>query len=102
LRRLWSWLGAILAALYGAAMVYAYLDYLRNAGQFLGDLLLMIVALPFTWTMLHLAGNYAFSGDQTGRVIGAGVFCCALAYGVGLAIESALRGLYRLARRRPG
>lgn len=90
--------GAALAALYAAGFVAAYVDYVGKAGEWLADIWLVLVALPFTATMRWLAGgSYDFSGDATGRVIGAAVFCCALAYLAGAILEAGVRALIRLA-----
>ena len=42
-------------------------------------------------------GSFAFGGDMTGRVIAAGAFGSALAYIVGLIVETIVRLLARLA-----
>jgi len=90
--------GAILAALYAIAFVAAYVDYLGKAGQWLADIWLVLIALPFTAAMRWLAGGaYDFSGDETTRVLSAAAFCCALAYGLGAALEAAIRALLRVA-----
>jgi hypothetical protein len=39
------------------------------------------------------------TGDETGKVIAAALFCCALAYIAGAIVEWILRRLWRLARR---
>jgi hypothetical protein len=96
-----SAVGTILAALYAAAFVAAYVDYLGKAGQWLADIGLVLVALPFTLTMRWLAGgSYDFSGDATGRVIAAAAFCCAAAYGAGALAEAAVRLVFRFATAR--
>ena len=52
----------------------------------------MLAALPFTLTMRALnGGGYDFAGDMTARVIVAALFCSALAYIVGLALETIVR-----------
>ena len=101
MRRLRSWLGLICAALYGAALLYAYVDYSAHAGQMFADLLLAVIALPFTLTMRALAGgSFDFSGDMTLRVAEAFAFCCALAYCAGLAVESLIWAVFRVVVRR--
>ena len=95
-----SLLGAALAALYLAAIVAGYAIYLQNVGQWLPDLVLLLIALPFTWTMNTLTnGAFSMTGDETGKVIVAALFCCALAYVAGAVVEWILRSLWRLARR---
>jgi hypothetical protein len=90
--------GAALAALYAAAFVAAYADYLSKMGQWLADIWLVLIALPFTATMRWLAGgSYDFSGDATARVVAAAAFCCALAYVAGAILEAVVRALVRLA-----
>jgi len=100
MRRLRSWTGAVFAALYGALFVALYIEYLARAGTWFADLPLTMVALPFTLLMRSLSGgSYAFGGDMTLRVVSAGVFGCALAYGAGWILEkgaaATLRGLRR-------
>ncbi len=93
--------GAVLAALYALAFGAAYIDYLDNAGQWLADIWLALVALPFTATMRQLAGgSYDFSGDATARVIAAAAFCCALAYCAGALVEAAVRVILRFVAKR--
>ena len=93
-----SAIGAIFAALYAAAFGAAYLDYLGKAGQWLADIWLVLVALPFTIAMRWLAGgSFDFSGDATAKVIAAAAFCCALAYCAGAIVEAVLRAVFRFA-----
>jgi hypothetical protein len=98
-RRPWqSLLGAALAALYLAAFLVGYVIYLQNIGQWLPDLTLLLIALPFTFTMNALTnGAFSMTGDETGKVIVAALFCCALAYLAGVIVEWSLRLLWRLA-----
>jgi hypothetical protein len=101
LRTLKSATGAAFAALYAAAFVAAYVDYLDRAGQWFADVWLVLIALPFTAAMRALAGgSFDFSGDATARVIAGAAFCCALAYVAGALIEAGVRGLFRLAMSR--
>ena len=93
-----SLLGAALAALYIAAFVAGYVVYLKNAGQWLADLTLLLIAIPFTWTMNILtSGAFNMSGDETPKVVIAGLFCAAVAYVAGAAIERILRLVWRAA-----
>lgn len=95
-----SLLGAALAALYLAAIIAGYVVYIQNAGQWLADLTLLLIAMPFTWTMSVLtSGAFSMSGDETGKVVAAALFCCALAYLAGTIAEGLLRAAWRLARR---
>ena len=94
-----SWTGGVFAALYALLFVALYLDYLRRAGTWFADLPLALAALPFTLVMRTLMGGaYAFGGEMTGTVIVAGVFCSALAYFVGMVLETAVRAVVRLMR----
>ncbi|HLW92967.1 MAG TPA: hypothetical protein VKS78_16920 [Roseiarcus sp.] len=101
-RRAWrSLLGAALAALYAAAFVAAYIDYLDNAGTWLADLPLLLLAIPFTLMMDFLTlGWFSMSGDETAKVIIAALFCCALAYLIGTIVELAARAFWRVATAR--
>ncbi len=92
MRRAGSWTGLALAAAYGLVFVVLYLDYQRRAGTWFADLPLVLAALPFTLTMRALnGGGYDFAGDMTARVVAAALFCSALAYIVGLALETIVR-----------
>jgi len=94
-----SYTGIILAALYAAAFVAAYVDYLGKAGQWLADLLLVLIALPFTATMSVVSGgSFDFGGADTGKVIAAAFFCCALAWLVGAMLEAIVRRVVRALR----
>jgi hypothetical protein len=97
-RRHWlSLLGAAFAVLYLAAFVAGYVVYLQNVGrQWFPDLPLLLIAIPFTWTMNVLTnGVFSMTGDETGKVLVAAFFCCALAYVAGAIVESLLRALWR-------
>ncbi len=92
MRRVGSWTGLALAAAYGLVFVALFLDYQRRAGTWFADLPLVLAALPFTLTMRALnGGGYDFAGDMTARVVAAALFCSALAYIVGLALETIVR-----------
>ncbi len=96
MRRLLSWTGVVLAALYALAFVALYVEYRMRAGTWFADLPLALAALPFTLLMRAMnGGSYAFGGDMTGRVIAAGVFGCVLAYLAGLVVETIIRALLR-------
>jgi hypothetical protein len=93
--------GAAFAALYAAAFIAAYVDYMGKAGQWFADVWLVLIALPFTATMRTLAGgSFDFSGDATARVIAGAAFCCASAYLAGALIEALVRPLVRVATSR--
>jgi hypothetical protein len=100
---LWSWTGLALAGLYALIFAALYADYLRRAGTWFADLPLVLAALPFTLTMRWANGGaYDFAGEMTLRVAAAAAFCCALAYIAGLIVETAVRGILRLALRGAG
>jgi hypothetical protein len=96
-----SYLGAGLAVLYAAAFAVAYGLYARSAGEFLADLWLSLAAIPYILTTRALTGSSDFSADSIGEILAAAAFCCALAYVAGALIEFLLRGVWRLATRRP-
>ena len=97
MRPLKSWTGAAFAAVYALTFVGLYVDYVRRSGTWFADLPLTLAALPFTLVMRALnGGSFAFGGDMTGRVIAAALFCCALAYCLGLIVETIVRLLVRL------
>jgi hypothetical protein len=95
MRALKSITGATLAALYALAFVVAYVDYRDHAGQWLADIWLILVALPFVLTMRALTGGFALTGDDTGKLVTAAAFCCALAFAFGAALEALIRTLVR-------
>ena len=99
--RFWrSITGAIFAALYAAAFIAAYVDYVNKSGQWLADILLVLTAMPFVLTMRALSGgSFNFGGSDTAMVVAAALFCCALAWLVGAALEAAVRSVIRVARR---
>ncbi len=93
-----SWTGIVFAALYAALFIALYLTYLRRAGTWFADLPLVLAALPFTLVMRALnGGSFDFAGDMTARVLLAALFCCTLAYVAGLIVETAVRGVVRVA-----
>jgi hypothetical protein len=97
MKRLLSWTGVVFAALYALAFAALYVQYLTRAGTWFADLPLTLAALPFTLAMRALNGGaYAFGGDMTGRVVAAGAFGSALAYLIGLALETFVRRPARL------
>lgn len=100
-RSLRSWTGLLFAALYALVFVALYVDYLRRAGTWFADLPLVLAALPFTLLMREInGGSYEFSGDMTLRVAAAVLFCCALAYLAGFALEAVIRTIVGIAAMR--
>src|SRR5208282_4315306 len=99
MKRLRSWTGVVFAALYALTFLALYVKYLMRAGTWFADLPLALAALPFTLTMRALnGGGYDFAGDMTGRVIAAALFCSALAYIVGLIVETFVRAAFSAMR----
>src|SRR5271170_2104582 len=99
MRGLWSWTGAVFAAVHGLAFVALYVDYVRRSDAWFADLPLSLAALPFTLVMRRLnGGSFDFGGSLTGRVIAAGLFGSALAYVAGLLAETVVRAIVRAAR----
>jgi hypothetical protein len=99
MKRLWSWTGAVFAAVYALAFIALYVDYVRRSDAWFADLPLSLAALPFTLVMRALnGGSFAFGGSMTGRVIAAAIFCSALAYCAGLLVETVVRAIPRVAR----
>jgi hypothetical protein len=84
--------GAVFAALYALAFIAAYIDYLNSSGGWIADIWLVLIALPFTLVMRFLAGgSYDFGGADTGTVIAAAIFCCALVWLCGALLEALAR-----------
>ena len=102
MRPLRSITGAAFAILYGIAFVAVYVNYRNHAGEWFADTPLVLgVALPFVLTMRFLSGgSYDMTGDDTLKVIAAGLFCCALAWVVGALLGSIGRMAFGRARRR--
>ena len=92
-----SLLGAASALLYLAAFVAGYVVYLQSVGrQWFPDLLLLLIAIPFTWTMNVLTnGAFSMTGDETAKVIIAALCCAAMAYAAGAIVEALLRATWR-------
>jgi hypothetical protein len=101
MRALKSVAGAALAALYAVAFVAAYIDYRGHVGEWFADLGLILLALPFVLTMrLLTGGSFDMSGEDRLKLAAAALFCCALAWVVGSALEWIARAIFRLARGR--
>src|SRR5258708_8822808 len=97
MKGLWSWTGAVFAAVYALAFIALYVDYVRRSDAWFADLPLSVAALPFTLVMRRLnGGSFDFGGSMTGRVIAAGLFGSALAYLAGLIVETIVRLVVRL------
>ncbi len=100
MKGIWSWTGAVFASVYALAFVALYVDYARRSHAWFADLPLSLAALPFTLVMRRLSGgSFDFGGSMTGRVIAAGLFGSALAYIMGLIVETIIRLLVRLVLR---
>jgi hypothetical protein len=98
-----SIVGAAFAALYAIAFVVAYVYYRNHIGEWFppADFSLILVALPFVLIMRALAGgSFDLSGEDTLKLAAAALFCCALAWIVGSALEWIARAIFRAARSR--
>ncbi len=101
MRPLRSIAGAVFAALYATAFVAAYVDYRGHVGEWFADLGLILLALPFVLTMRVLAGgSFDMTGEDRLKLLAAALFCCALAWLVGSALEWIARAIFRMARGR--
>ena len=81
------------------AFIAAYVDYRGRASEWFADVFLVIIALPFTASMRLLAGgSFDFGGADTRKVIAAALFCCALAWLCGAALERLARIIARAMR----
>jgi hypothetical protein len=99
MRSLKSIVGAVFAALYATAFAAAYIEYRGHAGEWFADLGLVLLALPFTLTMRFLAGgSFDMTGEDSLKLLAAALFCCALAWAIGSALEWIARAIFRLAR----
>ena len=90
-----SALGLILAIIAGIAFAAAYAFAARAGAGWLDAQALFLIALPYNWTMLHVAGASHFSLEAPGELIGAAVFVMGLAYLAGALAQAVLRGLWR-------
>jgi hypothetical protein len=98
-----SIVGAAFAALYAIAFIVAYVYYRNHIGEWFppADFSLILVALPFVLTMRALAGgSFDLGGEDTFKLAAAALFCCALAWIVGSALEWIARTIFRAARSR--
>jgi hypothetical protein len=99
MRVLKSITGAVFAAIYAIAFVAAYVDYRNHIGQWLADLGLILVAMPFVLTMRFLSGGaFNMTGEDSLTLLAGALFCCALAWIAGSLLEWIARRIYRLAR----
>src|ERR1700722_20412286 len=97
MKRLWTWTGAVFAAVHALAFVALYVDYARRSDAWFADLPLSLAALPFTLVMRRLSGgSFDFGGSMTGRVIDGGLFGSGLAYVAGRIGEAIVRFVVRL------
>jgi hypothetical protein len=88
--------GAALAALYGVSFAAVYVDYRGHVGEWFADLGLIVIALPFVATMRVLSGGaFAMTGEDSGKLLAAAVFCCLLAFAIGAALEGIVRAVLR-------
>ena len=98
MRPLKSIAGAAFAALYATAFIAAYVDYRGHVGEWFADLGLILLALPFVLTMRLLSGgSFDMTGEDRLKLLAAALFCCALAWVIGSALEWIARRIFRLA-----
>ncbi len=99
--RMKSILGLAAALLAAAAVAAAYAYSARPGAGWFDAQWLFVIALPYNWTMLKLAGGSNFSPDAPLQIIAALIFNAALAYIAGAFIEALSRWLLsRVARGR--
>jgi hypothetical protein len=94
-----SLLGLVLALCAAFAFVVAYGLSVRPGASWLDGQWLFLVALPYNWTMLRVAGESNFSPDAPSQLTVAFLFDVALAYLAGALVETILRRAWRLLRR---
>ncbi len=94
-----SALGLIAAISAGAAFAAAYVFAVRPGAGWFDAQALFLIALPYNWTMLHVAGVSNFSTEAPGELFGAAAFDMGLAYLAGALAQALWRGLRRLIAR---
>jgi hypothetical protein len=100
-RPLKSMLGAIFASLYIVVFVAAYVDYRIHVDEWFADLGLILIVMPFLLTMRFLSGgSFNLTGEDSAKLLAGALFCGALAWLVGAALEWILRAIFRIARTR--
>ncbi len=98
-RRALAWTGVALACVHLAVFGAAYVLYLQQAGEWLADLPLVLISMPFIAPMRAISGgSFDYAGDMTARVVAAAAWGTALAYVVGWVLETLASGAWRLAR----
>ncbi len=91
-RRAFAWTGVALACVHLAVFGAVYVLYLQQAGEWLADLPLVMISMPFIAPMRAISGgSFDYAGDMTTWVVAAAAWGTALAYLVGWGVESASR-----------
>lgn len=99
--------GLVLVILYWIACAAAWVDYSSHRGQFLADILLVLLTVPFILLGGLIAGEssgFDKLGDSPALLISAILFCSILIYAFGVLLVymgSWLRGWFR-PRQTPG
>ncbi len=85
--------GLVFAGIYLVGYVWAWIDAYRHRGTWMGDILIAILAVPYTLVGRLLTGNDAFEFNAFDAldVFVAGAFCAVIVYLIGWAMASALR-----------
>ena len=97
-----SILGLVSALAAGVAFAAAEYYAVRPGAGWLDMQGVFIVALPYNWTMLRLAGASNFTPDSAGEVAAAALFDVALAFLAGALVEAAARAGWRALKRLRG
>jgi hypothetical protein len=93
-----SILGLAAAFCAAAAFAVAYGMSVRPGAGWLDGQWLFLVALPYNWTMLRVAGESNFSPDAPAQLAAALLFDVAIAFVAGALVEALARQAWRLVR----
>jgi hypothetical protein len=91
-----SILGLILALAAAAGFFVACWWSFRPGASWLDAQWLFLAALPYNWTLLHIAGESDFSPSSPAQMAAALLFNVTLAYLAGALVEALLRRVWRL------
>jgi len=88
-----SILGWILAVAYAAVFVAAYLDYLKHQHEWMADLGVNVLAIPYILVARVVTSDATFSvhGSEPWSLIPAFLFCSGLVYVCGWLLEALIR-----------